>query len=109
MVNPRNRIEERAAHYSFNADSALFQALPMELQAVWKQEIEQAYRAGANEMYEKPTGGALLYVCNKSSARGRRDAIDDAISVIRDYALDGVNGGFCNTLIRKIEKFRVLK
>lgn len=109
MVNPTNRIEERAAHYSFNADSALFQALPMELQSMWKQDIEQAYIAGAKEMIDKPTGGGLLHVCAKSSARGRRDAIDDAIKVIRDYSLQGVNGGFCKTLIRDIEKYRELK
>ena len=109
MVNPSNRIEERAAHYSFNVESVLYNQLPMELQTLWKQEIEQAYRAGATDMLEKPTGGGLLHVCCKSSARGRRDAIDDAIKVIRDYALQGVNGGFCNTLMREIEKYRELK
>lgn len=69
------QIEERAAHYSFNIESPLFNALPKELQAQWKQDIEQAYRAGAQEELENPTGGQLLYVCSKSSERGRKDCL----------------------------------
>lgn len=69
------QIEERAASYSFNTDSALFNALPMELQSMWKQDIENAYRAGAKDELENPTGGQLLYVCSKSSARGRKECL----------------------------------
>ena len=69
------QIEERAAHYSFNIESPLFNALPKELQAQWKQDIEQAYRAGAQEEVENTTGGQLLYVCSKSSERGRKECL----------------------------------
>ena len=66
-------IGERAREYSFNIDSALFHALPLELQSMWKEDIEKAYIAGAKDMMEYPTGGALLYVCDKSYERGLRD------------------------------------
>lgn len=111
MVNPSNRIEERAAHYSFNVESVLYNQLPMELQTLWKQEIEQAYRAGATDMLEKPTGGGLLHVCCKSSARGRRDAIDDVTKHIGEYITSTLPYGksFCKKLIDEIQKFRELK
>lgn len=107
-MSTKNKIEERAAHYSFNADSALFQALPMELQSMWKQDIEQAYRAGAQEELENPTGGALLYVCRQSAARGRRDAIDDAIKVLKEKAkepMDFENDEICKLIIKEVEKY----
>lgn len=69
-------VEERAAHYSFNIESVLFNQLPKELQTVWKQEIEQAYRAGAQEEIENPTSGQLLKVHARSLARGRQECLD---------------------------------
>lgn len=68
-------IQERAAHHSFNTESALFQALPMELQSMWKQDIESAYCAGAQDEVENPTGGQLLYVCTKTTERVRKECL----------------------------------
>lgn len=112
MVNPRNRIEERAQQYSFNIESVLFHKLTDAAQAAWRHEIEQAYIAGATEMMENPTGGGLLHVCAKSSARGRREAIDDAIKVLKEKAkepMDFENDEVCKLLIKEIEKYRELK
>ena len=112
MVNPRNRIEERALQYSFCKEITLFHKIPVEFRDELKHEIEQAYITGATEMMKNPTGGGLLHVCANSSARGRRDAIDDAIKVLKEKAKEPMNfesDEICKLLIKEIEKFRVLK
>ena len=82
-MNIKDNIEERAAHYSFKIKSVLYNQLPMELQTLWKQEIEQAYRAGATEMLNHPTGKELLYVCNRSFDNGRKDVLDALDIILR--------------------------
>ena len=109
MVNPRNRIEERATQYSLDTKSQFYDKLTDAAKSIWMHEIKQAYIAGATDMMENPTGGGLLHVCVKSTARGRRDAIDDAIKVLKEKAkepMDFENDEICKLLIKEIEKYR---
>lgn len=109
MVNPRNRIVERAKTYTSKIQSKSFFELPTDTQNALKDVIEQAYVDGAIEMMENPTGGGLLHVCNKSSARGRRDAIDDVIAFLRENIDDFINKDVCEILIDKIKKYKEQK
>lgn len=99
-------VEERAAHYSFNIESVLFNQLPKELQTVWKQEIEQAYRAGAQEEIENPTSGQLLRVYVNGSKNGRNEAINDVQKVLKCVTIDGRYGDFVVDLMQTIETIR---
>ena len=78
-----NKIDERAETYSFNMESKLFNLLSPELQYIWKEEIEQAYKAGAIGMLDSPTGKELLYVCNKSYERGKNDILNALEAVLK--------------------------
>ena len=82
-MNIKDNIEERASQYSFNIESELFHSIPVALRSQWKKEIEQAYIAGATEMFNHPTGKELLYVCNKSFEKGRKDVLDALDAVLK--------------------------
>lgn len=103
-------MKAKAEEYSFNIESQLLPTLNAEQQKLWKQEIEQAYMAGAEGNtqdqidalrmeYEKgradaiahPTGGELLHVLNKGHEQGYKEATDKTFDwLIERYENQGV-------------------
>ena len=97
-------LNERARAYSLSKESQIYNNLTDAAQAKWKHEIEQAYLAGAIEMCDNPTGGALLSVLLKTKYRSHNAAIDDVLDIIESKALGGIHGGFCVALMKEIKE-----
>ncbi len=80
-----NDLEEVTREYSFNIPSEIFNSISPTLQNIWKREIEDAFKAGANwqkeQIIEKAcewlTKHAKKYYFNKERYLGTEELVED--------------------------------